>query len=116
MMRISETLFKKYISEREGKEIIENDLGFIIYKITQQECFIADMHVVSRSRRKGIGNSLFNQLYDLAKESKCKVITANIHLEDKNASNTLAASLKWGFKVQSCGHNILLIIKEIQED
>ena len=106
---ISETLYAQYLKERQEAEILENENGFIIYKINQDECFIIDMFIRPEIRGLGQGNDLVRHLKQIAIANGCKAITANIHLADKNANKTLLAGLHAGFKVIRAENNILLI-------
>ena len=110
---ISETLYAEYLKERQEAEILENESGFIIYKLTDGECFIIDMFIRPEIRGLGEGHSLVKNLKQIAIASGCKAITANIHLADKNANKTLLAGLHTGFKVVRADQNILLIYMDV---
>lgn len=110
---IKETLYAKYILERQESHILENELGFITYKINGKECFIVDMYVDVNSRAVGKGKSLVYELESIALESSCEFISANIHLWDKGASNTLLSAINVGFEVIQADKNIISIIKKI---
>ena len=113
-MRLVNSLFAKYISDRQGHKILEDGAGFIIYKINEDECFIVDMYVDENIQQTGRGKNLISALADLARFEKCKYISANIHLWDKNANKTLLAALYTGFKVVKAEVGILVILKEIE--
>lgn len=114
MAKIKDTLYANYISEREGIEIVENESGFITYKISGTECFLANMYVLPEKRRMGACVSLMKRLIEIAVANRCDVITANIDIAcDKNATQTLRASLSLNFKVVAAQHGILLIAREL---
>jgi hypothetical protein len=52
-MMIKNTLYAKYILEREGLEILEDEFSFITYKIAGPECFIANMFIDQEKRKTG---------------------------------------------------------------
>lgn len=110
---IQNTLFAKYLSEREGKQIIEDERGFIVYKIVGEECYLAEGFVSEEARGSSAASDLFRHLLAAAQAEGCKAITANIHLIDPGAMRTLAAALKRGFRVASANNNVLLIIREV---
>jgi L-amino acid N-acyltransferase YncA len=110
---IQNTLFAKYLSEREGKRIIEDERGFIIYKIQGEECFLAEGFIQVESRGSSAASDLLRNLIATAKAEGCKTVTATIYLSDPGAMRTLAAALKRGFRVYSANHDVLLIAKEI---
>lgn len=111
---IKETIYAKYIRERDGSQIIENEYGFIIYKISGEECFIKDMCVDLSSRTSGKGRELMNELEEIARANRCTFISGTIHLFDKNANDTLKKSLSVGFLVKEANNNILVIIKDME--
>lgn len=113
---IADTLYAKYINERLGHEILENETGFIVYKVNGKEVFIVDMYVRQGMRKNGLGSDLIKNLIGLATFHEAEVITANIHLFDVNANSTLMAALKTGFKVVRADQNILLIALNFMEE
>ena len=112
---IQDTLYAEYIKERMDCDVLENETGFITYRIIGQECFIADMYVPARLRTAGKGRSLVGELEEIAKLKGCKFISATIYLKDGGASNTLTAALLVGFRVIAADQGVLTIIKETQE-
>lgn len=112
-MRIANTLYAKYMRQRSDAKVLEDGSGFIVYKINQDECFIIDMYVDDNVQQTGRGKELINALSDLARFERCKYISANIHLTDKNANKTLISALHAGFKVVKAEVGILIILKEI---
>jgi len=110
---LKDTLYAKYIKERDDREILEDEFGFITYKISGEECYINDMCIDLSERSGSRGRNLIEQLKEIALKLGCTFISANIYLADKGSSNTLFASLKVGFKVVKANHDILFIVKKI---
>lgn len=113
MARLTDTLFAKYIKERHGQEIIENDSGFIIYQVIGPEIFIVEMCVEADERAKGKGAGLVAQLAE--KFPECTVMSGHLWLKKPGFDNVLAASLKNGFKVRGSDGDRLLILKDLME-
>lgn len=113
MGKISETLYAKYHAERTGGSLLENEHGFIAYRIAGHECFIVDMFIAPEKRRTPLFKKMMGELEIFAKSSGGTLLTANIFLNDPGASNTLIAALKSGFKVTGTGNGVLLITKDI---
>lgn len=109
-----DTFYAKYIKDREELVILENEFGFITYKISGKECFLANMYIDENQRQKGKGRELISQLSEIAHAKSCDVISANIHINDKNASKTLLAALIVGFKIARAEYGTLLIVKDIE--
>lgn len=112
---IKDTLYAKYISQRAGYEILENEHGFVIYKINGEECFIVDMFVDTNSRKKYYASEFTNELVKIAKSKGCKLITANIHLWDVNYQVTLIVAFKNDFNIVKASNDILLIARKLED-
>lgn len=114
MIKIKDTLYAKYMKERSNAEILETESGFIVYRIVGKECFIVDMYFDRDKRGTKLPTQLVNELGEVAKESGCECITANIHLSDKMAAKTLTSTLKFGFSLVRADAGILLIAKDLR--
>lgn len=110
---ISNTLYARYHEERSGAKILECEDGFLVYRITGEECFIVDMYIAPEKRKSLLFKKMMDELEILAKSSGGTLITANIFIDDPGASNTLIAVLKYGFRVTGTGNGVLLVAKEI---
>lgn len=109
-----DSLYAEYVLERQGLSVMTYDSGFIAYKCEKEECFIAEMFIKKDKRKTGLGKSMIAVISEVAKQSGCKVITANIHLNDPNASSTLVAAICTGFKVECADRGAILISKKIE--
>lgn len=114
MAKLTDTLFAKYIKERHGQEIIENESGFIIFEVAGPEIFVVDMCIEASERAKGNGANLIDQL--AAKFPECTVMSGHLWLKKPGFDNVLAASLKNGFKVRGSDGVKLLILKDLMEE
>ena len=110
---IADTLYAKYILERDGQNIIEDGDGFIIYKVSGAECFIVEMFVNKEARRAGHGRSLIERLASLVPE--CTIMTANIWPHKPGSSDALLGALRVGFEVKRADAGVLLIAKDLME-
>jgi hypothetical protein len=110
---LKDTVWAKYIKEREDLDILEDEFGFITYKFNTHECFIQDMCVDTSKRSQSHGRGLIDQLVEIAKAHGCTYIGANIFLADKGAMNTLTASMRVGFKIAKANNDVLFIVKDI---
>jgi len=111
-----DSLYAKYIFDREGLDSLWGPDWFVIYKINGEECFLVDMCVSESERSRGIGHSAIDSLKRVALDHDCSIITANIHLWDKQAMDTLTKSLKVGFSIVSANNDVLLISMKIKEE
>lgn len=116
IVRIKDTLYAKYIKEREGFDILENELGFLTYKIKPEDkdCFIGHMYIDESVRARGHGKSLIESLSEIALSNECEVISASVDLRDKHASRTIQAALRTGFQIYKAEYDVILIIKYLK--
>lgn len=112
---IKNTLIAKYLKERGGTDILENEFGFISYRFSGSDCFICDMYVDSDQRGKSVGRNLIADLNKIALGAGSKRIIANVHLQDPGATNTLGAAFMVGFKLLTAENNIISISKMVEE-
>ena len=113
---LKDSLYAKYIKEREGLELYETEFGYFTYKFVGEECFLANICVASEHRGQGHSGELIDALSELAKESGAKFISSNVDLRDPGASHTLLCALGLGFKVIKAEYGILAIVKKIGEE
>ena len=111
---IKNTKYAKYIKQRANSEVLENENGFIIYRIVRDECFIVDMFVDKDLCGAGVCRKLINDLSAIAKENSCEFISGNIHLNDPGCHKTIMAAIHVGFKIIKADLNILVIKKDLE--
>ena len=110
---IGQTLYAKYIKERENAQVLENESGFITYKFINDECFICDVFVDPKARKKGVISELVDALAAIAEQEQATHLSANIYLNDPGANRTLSAALKIGFEVVGAAPGALAIVRKI---
>ena len=110
---INNTLYAQYISEREDALVLENENGFLTYKIMNQECLVINMFIKPALRKKGEGRFLVSELSDIARAKGCLYITANIYLNDGGATKTLISALMAGFGISAADRGTITIYKNI---
>lgn len=106
-------LYRKYIKEREGKELIQNDHAFISYKILGEECFVADMYCDNDFRGQGHAFNLAVALIEIAMKSNCKYMSSNVHTELEGAQRSIQLQMKFGFNVIGGSGRVIFLRKEL---
>lgn len=81
------SLYSKYIKEREGANILENDKAFCSYRLEDKGLFICDIYVDEKYRKSNIGKELVDEVESLAKEkglkeSYCTVCVTSLNIAD----------------------------------
>lgn len=110
---IGETLYAKYIKERAGRDILENESGFIIYRCHGEECFLVEMFIDTEKRGSRLFADLIRNLSDIAKVAGCKIITATVYVADSGKEHTLSSVFKLGFKILKAEQGVILVGKEV---
>lgn len=110
---MNDSLIADYMKERLGFTTIFKPGGFITYRINGGEAFLAEIFVSKEKRKSGLGREMLIELLNIAKKNKCVYVSANIHLHDKGANNTLRAALSCGFNVSGADQGQLVITKEV---
>lgn len=110
---IKNTLYAKYISEREGAEILEDESSFITYKINGEECFIKNMYIDPLVRGNGHSRKIIEKLSAVAKSFGCTFLSGTIDLQAPGASRVQAAAISVGFNVVKAHNDILMIKKNL---
>ena len=108
-----ESLYAQYIKERENRDIIEIDYGFLSYRIFEDECFICDIFVIPRLRKTGAVNYLTDEVTKIAKKAGCKYLAAKVYVTAPYASEGLLRNLHWGFKIHSVEKDVIVLTKAI---
>ncbi len=106
--------FQLYLKERKGLTTIENESGFVAYKIVDNECFIGEMFIRFDQRSKGLGRKLIEELTSIAVESDCTVMTGNIYMNDPNCTSTVRAAIGVGFEIANANNGAILICKKLK--
>jgi GNAT superfamily N-acetyltransferase len=67
-------LYKSYLKEREGLDVLEVDHGFMVYKLAADHAYISDYYVDPEYRRCGIGYKMADCLFELCLEQGIPVV------------------------------------------
>jgi len=92
------SLAADYRKEREGIETIENEHGFITYKLFPEECYVIDIYVRPEDRRTRIGSMMADSVVKIAKEKGCKILTGSIDTRLISCTQSAKALLAYGFR------------------
>lgn len=107
------SLFGDYIMEREGKQIIESDAGFMTFKIFGDECYIEDMYVRKDARRLGVASDMAKEIEKKAREAGCKFVTGTCVPSTNGATESMKGMFSYGFRIHSCVEDKIILIKEL---
>jgi len=109
------SLWADYCKEKEGMETVENENGFLSYKIFDKtkECFIAEFYVRPEARASHLAKDLLIEVSKIGKSKGCVDLTVQISTEHKNIDRMLRAYIVNGFKFYKADTSRLCFIKEL---
>jgi hypothetical protein len=106
-------MYFDYIKEREGIESIVTDCGFVTYILNDKECFVDILYIKPYYRKSGKGSELMDQLAVLAKLQGCAYFKARNYPRTFGATEAMAASIAYGFKIIDSNNEYITLAKEI---
>lgn len=109
-----ESLYSKYIKEREQMQIVENEFGFATYKIFGEEAYIQDIYVVPEMRKTGMARTLADQICFYAKEQGAKKVFGSVDPNAKGATESVKVLLAYGMSIHSTAGNLIYFSKNIE--
>jgi hypothetical protein len=108
------TLFAQYIKERENKEIIENDYGFVTYFfLANGDCYIEDVYIIPEKRRTKLASEFGQQVELLAKECGSKKVLGSVDINANNKTESMKFLLSYGFKLCYISGSLIYLSKEL---
>lgn len=109
------SLWADYIKEREGYETLENDRGFLTYKVLPDgHIFVRDMFVRKADRGHGWGHELFLELVGVATSLKVPRIMCQVDLRTAGATQSLGVILSRDFKIVNAEHQVILLVLDLE--
>lgn len=105
--------YSNYLDEVYGKKTIEGDYFILIWSMSGDVFYIEDFYIKPEFRNKGLGTSIIDSVIKIAKNNECNKLLCSITLSSKYRDKTMMKCLKYGFSINSLGHNIIYLIKDI---
>ncbi len=109
---MKKSLYAEYVKEKYDQDVVENDTGFVVYKISDSVCFIECIYIVKPQRRLGVATLMMRDLVEKLPPSvqylSCEIDTSAI---DGLAS--FAAARSFGFEILKTNGNNVVMVKYI---
>jgi len=106
-------MYTDYFKETSNAETIENENGFMVYQIFEDECFIKEYYVIPEKRKSSVHIKFFDELAKIAKERGCKYFACSVSTKIKDPETPLIFNLKNGFKIHSIENQRILLTREL---
>lgn len=107
------SLYADYLKERSNREIIEDDKGFATFYINGDTAYIEDIFVKKEYRKSGAASNYADQIVVIAKERQCKKLYGTVIPSANNSTISLKVLLGYGFELDNCLNNIIVLKKDI---
>ena len=109
------SLYADYLLEREGKELVETDSYFFIYKHFPKlsQLYIADFYVVPEARNQKIGSKAMAEVVAIAQELKCSHIACTTDTNTNNWEKAASGLIGYGFQVTKEEDGLIYFYKDI---
>ncbi len=106
-------MYADYVSEREGRNVIWTDHGFIKYYIEKNTLYIDDIYVRPAMRHTGLGQELANGLVEMAKAKGCTQMVGQVVPSANGSDKSMNNLIAYGMRLYASAHNIVYFIKDI---
>lgn len=114
---MADSLYAQYVKEREGKHILENDVGFATYSFIKDICYIQDIYTIPEARGLRIAASFADQITTHAREAGCKRLMGSVVIQANSSDVSMKILLAYGFKIVSCdGPTQMIYLTKVIED
>ena len=111
------SLYGDYIKERIGREIIEDDKGFVTYcfpsDYNDEVIYLVDMYVVPEARGDNYCSTLADKVAEIGRENDCKMIMTSLCVDARNWEISEKVITKYEFVESKRSDNMVFYIKEL---
>ncbi len=109
------SLFAQYLLERTDDLIVENDLGFVVYRfLDPTTCFIVDLYVIPEHRLCKVATFFANHVEQVARLKGCKTLKCTVITSAKGWKTSQKAVEAYGFVLDQQISDVLVYQKEIK--
>jgi len=112
-------MYADYLKEREDKEILEDEQGFVIYGyncvpgLTFAHVYIQDVYTKPEHRQKGVAKKLADKVAQMAKDQGHTSLLGSVDGTANNAHESLLVLIAYGMKLFHVEGSMIWMIKEI---
>lgn len=111
------SLYSKYVAERENARVYETEKGFIKYKVfpNEQYVYIEDIYVTPEHRQAKIATDLADTVCKLVtrENADIKKCFGSVDVQARGADRSLKVLIKYGMRISHLENNMIYMYKEI---
>lgn len=105
--------FTCYLKEREGKDVLSTDDGFVVYRVRDEICEICEMYVIPEKRKTGVGSALCDRVAGFAAEIGCENLVCSVVPSTNGSTQSMKAILAYGFTLWQASPDRVWFCKKI---
>lgn len=110
-------MYKDYLKERLGDELIERTEGFATYRYTEDNgtpaVYIVDLYVHPDFRKTKVASEMADEIVREAVKNGRKILIGTVASASKNATDSIKVLLAYGMYFYRCNESGLIFKKEI---
>lgn len=110
---MKKSLYGQYIEEREGKNIIESEYGFITLQNLEKTCYLIDIYVVPEKRKTGEARRLGQLAEKCARDSGYTSVITTVVPTAPYCTENIRMLINDKWTVYHSENNIIYLKKEL---
>ena len=111
------SLYGDYIKERIGREIIEDDKGFVTYcfpaEHNNEVVYLVDMYVVPEARGDNYCSVYADKIAEIGKDNGCCMMMTSLSIDANNWKISEKVITHYGFIESKKSGSMIYYVKEI---
>lgn len=108
-------MWKSYLKEREGSEVLEFEHGFAVVRELVDCLYLQDIYVKPEHRNSGYGRKILAVVEDAAKDMGFKYVLGSCSPKAEGSTASLQAILACGFELSDCEKDIIYLRKPLKD-
>jgi ribosomal protein S18 acetylase RimI-like enzyme len=108
-----ESLYAKYVKERENKYCFETAEGFATYLLLKDHCYIVDIYVLPEFRQQNIAAKMADEIANVAKSNGYLKLLGSVDLTAAGCTTSMKVLLSYGFKLLKADGQFIYLEKDI---
>lgn len=106
-------MYKDYLWEREGAQVVEVDGGFAVFKDLGSGVYLQDIYVEPSQRQSGLGRQLLEAVETETRRRGYTTLLGSCDVSANGATVSAKAILATGFQISSVQGNMIYFKKDL---
>jgi hypothetical protein len=106
-------MYAEYLKEREDKNVLENEHGFVVFKYFDEFTYIIDIFVKPEMRKTHVARDLANEVCAISRAMGKKQILGSVDVRANGATESLKVLLAYGMRVDSVDGQVIYFKKDL---